>query len=208
MKVAIIDYGAGNLRSAAKAFERASDNHARIIVTHNARDVREADYIVLPGQGAFADCMRGLQNVPGMVEALNHAVLEKGHPFLGICVGMQLLAEAGNEHGRHKGLGWIKGEVNKLTPADPAYKVPHMGWNQLKLLSPRHALLKDLGHAPFVYFLHSYALDTKQPLATADYAGPITAMVANENIAGTQFHPEKSQKTGLQLIANFLDWRP
>jgi imidazole glycerol-phosphate synthase subunit HisH len=208
MNVAIIDYGSGNLRSAAKAFEKAG---AQTYVTANADDIRKAERIVLPGQGAFADCMKGLSSLPGMVEALNEAVVKNGKPFFGICVGMQLLAARGLEHGEHKGLGWLGGEVRKLELKDPALKIPHMGWNNLRLKNPQHPLLKSLGSSPYVYFVHSYALypaNASDTLAECDYDAPFTAMVARGNIAGTQFHPEKSQKIGLQLIQNFLEWKP
>jgi glutamine amidotransferase len=208
MTIAIIDYGSGNLRSAAKAFEAAGGKD--VVVTADADTVLKAERIVLPGQGAFADCMKGLSSVPGMIDALKEAVLKKATPFFGICVGMQLLASKGFEHGVHNGLGWLGGDVQPLnTP--PALKIPHMGWNNLMLTNSKHPLLQNLGPAPYVYFVHSYAFypgDARDELAACDYGGPFTAMVAHNNIAGTQFHPEKSQKTGLQLIQNFLSWRP
>ncbi len=216
MLVVIIDYQSGNLHSAEKAFERAAREEglsARIAVTADAEIVAQADRIVLPGVGAFGDCRRGLHDTPGMVDALREAVLERGRPFLGICVGMQLLADRGLEHGEHAGLGWISGEVDLIRPSDPGLKVPHMGWNTLNLRQ-EHALLggipagADGWHA---YFVHSYHFRTsaKQALiAETDYGGPITAAVGRDNLFGTQFHPEKSQKLGLRLIANFLRWRP
>jgi glutamine amidotransferase len=214
VSVAIVDYGSGNLRSAAKAFERAMAEAGRgeeVRVTAEPADVIGADHIVLPGVGAFADCRRGLDAVPGMVEALSRAVLEEGRPFLGICVGMQLLADVGREHGEHPGLGWIRGEVARIAPADPALKIPHMGWNELALARPNHPLLAGIGDGAHAYFVHSYAFvcaDGADVLARVDYGGPITAIIGRDNIVGTQFHPEKSQSVGLRLIANFLGWRP
>ncbi|HEX2447348.1 MAG TPA: imidazole glycerol phosphate synthase subunit HisH [Methyloceanibacter sp.] len=216
MHVAIIDYGSGNLHSAAKAFERAareSGSPLAIKVTSEPEDVRAAERIVLPGVGAFADCKRGLVAIPGMIEALEDSVRERGKPFLGICVGLQLTAERGLEHGLTPGLGWIEGEVRAIEPADPSLKIPHMGWNTLDMVR-KHALLEGIptGNGGLnAYFVHSYHLvpvaeDTL--VATTDYAGPITAFVAKDNVAGSQFHPEKSQKLGLALIANFLTWKP
>lgn len=215
-QVAIIDYGSGNLHSAAKAFERAardSGSDRRIVVTSDPEVVRSADRVVLPGVGAFADCKRGLEAVPGMREALEEAVRGKGRPFLGICVGMQLLATRGLEHSVTEGLGWIGGEVRAIAPNDPALKIPHMGWNTLQAVR-EHALLRGLPTGPdglHAYFVHSYHLvvaDRADVVAETDYGGPVTAMVAHGNIAGTQFHPEKSQTLGLGLIANFLTWTP
>jgi glutamine amidotransferase len=211
--VALIDYGSGNLRSAEKALARASSDGAtghEILVTADANRVADAERIVLPGVGAFADCMMGISSVPGMVDALEDAVLKRGAPFLGICVGMQLLAEVGREHGDHKGLGWIAGEVVRLTPADPHLKIPHMGWNALSLLQP-HALFEGMADETDVYFVHSYYIRPKSQahiLATTDYAGSIPAVVGRDNIAGTQFHPEKSQAQGLAFLERFLKWRP
>lgn len=214
--VAIIDYGSGNLHSAAKAFERAareSENHARIIVTCDPAVVRGADRVVLPGVGAFADCRRGLDAVGGMREAMDHAVRHAGRPFLGICVGMQLLAERGLEFTITDGLGWLPGDVAAIRPADPSLKIPHMGWNALSLLRP-HALLAGCPTGPeglHAYFVHSFHLltpDRSIVVAETDHGGPVTALVARDNIAGTQFHPEKSQTLGLRLIANFLAWTP
>lgn len=214
--VALIDYGSGNLHSAAKALERAareSGSNATVLVTADPDVIRTADRIVLPGVGAYADCRRGLDNVPGLVEALTEAVIEKGRPFLGICVGLQLMASRGHEHGVTEGLGWIEGDVVKITPADPALKIPHMGWNSLELARP-HPILAGIptGRQGLdAYFVHSYHLTVARPddlIATSDYAGKITAVVGRDNIAGTQFHPEKSQRLGLALLANFLKWAP
>jgi glutamine amidotransferase len=213
--VALIDYGSGNLASAAKALARAADGKFDIITTADPQVVLDAERVVLPGVGAFADCMKGLSAVPGMVEALREKVLKEGAPFLGICVGMQLLATVGVEFGRHAGLGWIAGEVVKITPASsaedgPNLKIPHMGWNELKIEQP-HALLDGIAPGSHAYFVHSFQLKPALPddlIATTDYGGALTAMVGNENIAGTQFHPEKSQAIGLKLLENFLRWRP
>ncbi len=215
MTVAIVDYGSGNLHSAAKAFERAAreSGHAHTIrVSNDPDEVRRADRVVLPGVGAFADCRRGLDAIPGMVGALNETVLHRARPFLGICVGMQLLAERGREYEVTPGLGWIAGEVDKITP-DANLKIPHMGWNTINVLR-QHPLLDGLSLGPqglHAYFVHSYELKTAHPvelIAQADYGGPITAIVGRDNIVGTQFHPEKSQRLGLALIANFLRWAP
>ena len=211
--VAIVDYGSGNLASVAKALERAaqeSESPQRILVTSRTEDVAAAERIVLPGVGAFADCMQGLARLPGMVDALGEAVVARARPFLGICVGMQLMAARGLEHGEHKGLGWIAGDVVKLTPADNALKVPHMGWNTLRLKRP-HPLLAGLRAEDHTYFLHSFHLCTANDetlLADTDYGGAVTAVVGRDNFVGTQFHPEKSQRVGLVLLANFLRWRP
>jgi len=208
--VALIDYGSGNLASAAKALARAADGKFDIVTTADPQVVKHAERVVLPGVGAFAECMRGLSAVPGMVEALREKVLREGAPFLGICVGMQLLATVGVEFGRHAGLGWIAGEVVKISPADPNLKIPHMGWNEL-VIAQKHPLLKGIAPGAHAYFVHSFQLKPALPedlIATTDYGGPLTAMVGNENIAGTQFHPEKSQATGLKLLENFLNWRP
>jgi imidazole glycerol-phosphate synthase subunit HisH len=216
MLVAIVDYQSGNLHSAAKAFERAaleSGIGAEITVTSDPGTVQRADRIVLPGVGAFGDCYSGLSATPGMIGALKEAVLQKGRPFFGICVGMQLLADRGLEHGVHQGLGWIGGEVTLIQPSDKSLKVPHMGWNTLGYLRP-HPLFEGIPGGPegwHAYFVHSYQLQAKDAatvVAISDYGGPITAFVARNNIAGSQFHPEKSQKLGLRLISNFLRWRP
>jgi glutamine amidotransferase len=210
MRVALIDYGSGNLASAAKALARAAnDTGHEVIVTAKPEDVRAAERVVLPGVGAFADCMRGLTAVPGMVEALNQKVIQDGAPFLGICVGMQLMATVGREFGDHAGLGWIDGEVVKLTPSDPSLKIPHMGWNDLTIRKP-HPLFRGLADGANAYFVHSFQMKPAGDalLATTDYGGPVTAAVGRDNLVGTQFHPEKSQATGLQLLANFLTWKP
>lgn len=217
--VAIIDYGSGNLHSAVKAFERAdreAGTNRRILLTSTAADVAKADRIVLPGVGAFADCKAGLMAVPGMRAALDDAVIARARPFLGICVGMQLLATRGLEFTTTYGLDWIPGEVKAITPSDPALKIPHMGWNTLDATrtTTTHPLLAGIETGEkglHAYFVHSYQLAATDPamvMATTDYGGPITAMVARGNIAGTQFHPEKSQTLGLRLISNFLSWRP
>ncbi len=213
MSVAIIDYGSGNLRSAAKAFERAvreAGLDAPVVVTADAETVLAAERVVLPGVGAFADCKAGLMALPGMAEALREAVIDKGRPFLGICVGMQLMAEFGREYGDHEGLGWIPGEVVALEPSDPALKIPHMGWNDLEIVAD-HPVLAGIRSGSHAYFVHSYGMRCAEPahvLARIDYGGPVTAMVGRDNMVGTQFHPEKSQRTGLALITNFLNWRP
>ena len=216
MSVAIVDYGSGNLHSAAKAFERAareSGHDQPILVTSKPDDVARADRIVLPGVGAYADCKRGLEAVPGMIDALEETVRRKGRPFFGICVGMQLMAERGLEYQVTPGLGWIAGEVDKIAPSDPALKIPHMGWNTLDL-NKTHPLLDEIPLGPdglHAYFVHSYAFRTASKddlIANADYGGPLTAVVGRGNMVGTQFHPEKSQKLGLKLIANFLKWKP
>ncbi len=215
-RVVIIDYGSGNLHSAAKAFERAareSEADAQIIVSSSVADAASADRIVLPGVGAYGDCKRGLDAVPGLLATLEDVVRIKGRPFLGICVGMQLMSERGLEFATTQGLGWIKGEVRAIEPKDKTLKIPHMGWNTLDVATP-HALLKDIPTGPkglHAYFVHSFHLAATEPrvvVAETDYGGPVTAMIADKNIAGTQFHPEKSQKLGLKLLANFLSWRP
>ncbi|EKF19006.1 imidazole glycerol phosphate synthase subunit HisH [Nitratireductor pacificus] len=216
MQVAIIDYGSGNLRSAAKAFERAAREAgiaAGIEVTADAERVRTADRIVLPGVGAYADCRRGLDAVPGMAEAIDDVAIRKARPFLGICVGMQLMSARGLEKSVTQGLGWIDGDVTEMTPSDPALKIPQIGWNTIHV-KHSHPLFEGIPTGPeglHAYFVHSYhlaATNDAEVLATADYGGPITAAVARDNLAGTQFHPEKSQALGLALIANFLRWAP
>ncbi|MDP7651536.1 MAG: imidazole glycerol phosphate synthase subunit HisH [Rhodospirillales bacterium] len=213
MNVAIVDYGSGNLRSAAKAFERAIAEAGLgmdVAVTADADRVRDASHVVLPGVGAFADCKRGLMALPGMADALTQAVIEGARPFLGICVGMQLMATVGREHAEHRGLDWIAGEVVALKPADASLKIPHMGWNQLNMTQP-HPVFEGIADDAHVYFAHSYGFacaDARHVMATADYGGPLTAAVGRDNLFGTQFHPEKSQATGLALITNFLRWRP
>ncbi|HMA14611.1 MAG: imidazole glycerol phosphate synthase subunit HisH [Bacteroidota bacterium] len=212
MTVAIIDYGSGNLRSAAKSLERAAAEAGGgpVLVTADPEALRRADRIVLPGVGAFADCRRGLLAVDGMMAALEEAVIGAGKPFLGICVGMQLMATRGLEHGATPGFDWIPGEVAALKPQG-ALKVPHMGWNALELRDSNHPLVAGFGKSPYVYFVHSFHLRPAEAghlLATVDYGGPVTAMVGRDNLVGTQFHPEKSQAAGLRLLANFLRWRP
>ena len=215
LSVAVVDYGSGNLHSAVKALERAAregGSGATIALTADPEIVRRADRIVLPGVGAFADCKRGLDSIDGMIEALEEAVAREAKPFLGICVGMQLLATRGLEHGGSPGLDWIAGQVAPLTPADPHLKIPHMGWNTLD--ATRHPVLKGIPTGPdgwHAYFVHSYAFRASEPadvVATTDYGGAIAAMVGRDTIVGTQFHPEKSQALGLALLANFLSWSP
>jgi glutamine amidotransferase len=216
MTVAIVDYGSGNLHSAAKAFERAareSGHDQPIVVTSEPDKVAKADRVVLPGVGAFADCRKGLDAIDGMIDALEQSVTKNGRPFLGICVGMQLMAERGREYVVTPGLGWIKGEVDRIAPSDATLKIPHMGWNTLNVTKP-HKLLDGIATGPdglHAYFVHSYELRPQQKtdlVAQADYGGALTAIVGRDNIVGTQFHPEKSQKLGLALIANFLKWSP
>jgi glutamine amidotransferase len=214
--VAIVDYGSGNLHSAAKAFERAAREMGAaqpIVVTSDPDQVARADRVVLPGVGAFADCRRGLDAVGGMVDALNESVRARGRPFLGICVGMQLMAERGREYEVVEGLGWIPGEVDRIAPSDPGLKIPHMGWNTLDARRA-HPLLDGIAVGPqglHAYFVHSFHLKADEGsdlVAEADYGGPVTAVVARDTVVGTQFHPEKSQRLGLKLIANFLKWKP
>jgi imidazole glycerol-phosphate synthase subunit HisH len=214
--VAIVDYGSGNLHSAAKAFERAARESGQaqpIVVTHDPDQVARADRIVLPGVGAFADCRRGLDALPGMVEAIERRVRHEGRPFLGICVGMQLMAERGLEYEVTPGLGWIAGEVVRIAPSDPGLKIPHMGWNTLNALRP-HPLFDGIELGPaglHAYFVHSYHVRPSARgdlVAQADYGGAVTAVVGRDSMVGTQFHPEKSQRLGLRLIANFLKCAP
>lgn len=216
MTIALIDYGAGNLRSASKAFEHAliaAGATDKVMVTTDPDIVAHADRVVLPGDGAFADCRHNLDAIPGMIEAINLAIDTNGRPFLGICVGMQLLATRGIEHGISPGLDRIAGEVRAVVPSEPALKVPHMGWNTLNARQD-HPLLDGIALGPdgwHAYFLHGFhlvATDPEDVIAVADYGGEVTAIVARDNIAGTQFHPEKSQRLGLTLIANFLSWKP
>lgn len=216
MSVAIIDYGSGNLRSAARAFARVAADISYagdIKVTDRAEDISKADRLVLPGVGAFGDCRAGLAALPGVMEALIEAVLDRAKPFLGICVGMQLMAQRSFEHGEHKGLGWIDADVTALNPVDSGLKIPHMGWNELQPAVPAsaHPALDGIGAGAHAYFVHSYGF-SKMPetdlMATVDYGGPIVAMVGRDNMIGVQFHPEKSQSVGLRLIENFLKWRP
>ena len=214
MRVAIVDYGSGNLRSAAKAFERAlaeAQLAGEIVVSGDPEVVAAADRVVLPGVGAFADCRRGLEALPGMMDALRSVVFERGRPFLGICVGMQLLARLGREHGEHAGLGWIDGEVTQIDVGRSGLKIPHMGWNELTVRVPQHPLVDGIATGSHAYFVHSFGFRPVDPaviVATADYGGDVVAMIGRDNLAGTQFHPEKSQVTGLRLIGNFLRWRP
>ena len=212
MNVAIVDYGSGNLRSAAKAFERAAEAvSTRINVTDHPADLVAASHIVLPGVGAFGDCMRGLAAVPDMIPALEDAVVGRATPFLGICVGMQLMATTGREHGDQRGLDWIGGEVVPILPECGGLKVPHMGWNELQFGNHQHPVFAGLASGTHVYFVHSYRFrcaDLSTQIAVTDYGGAVTAAVARENMIGTQFHPEKSQAAGLRIIENFLGWRP
>jgi glutamine amidotransferase len=216
MRVAIIDYGSGNLRSATKAFERAAREagiEVEIELTADAGRVRSADRIVLPGVGAYAECAAGLHAAEGMWEAVEEAAIAKGRPFLGICVGMQLMSLRGLENKVSTGLGWIAGDVKEITPSDPSLKIPQIGWNTVRLKRD-HPVFAGIPTGPaglHAYFVHSYHLDAQKPdevLAVADYGGPVTAAVARDNLVGTQFHPEKSQALGLALIANFLAWKP
>lgn len=215
ISVALIDYGSGNLRSAAKALERAATDAGHslaLTVSASPTDIAGADHIVLPGVGAFADCMAGLTAAPGLREALDIAVIEKAKPFLGICVGMQLMATTGHEHGDHPGLGWIAGDCVRLEPADPVLKVPHMGWNEVRACRPHALLTLALGaEAPHAYFVHSYHVRPQDPaavLADAEYGGTIAAVIGRDNMVGVQFHPEKSQAFGLEFLRAFLEWQP
>ncbi|MBX8825658.1 imidazole glycerol phosphate synthase subunit HisH [Ochrobactrum sp. SFR4] len=216
MRVAIIDYGSGNLKSVAKAFERAVSDMGgpiHVDVTSDAKTVLAADHIVLPGVGAYADCRRGLDAVAGMVDALDEAVQHKARPFLGVCVGMQLLSTRGLEKSTTNGLNWIEGDVREMKPSDPALKIPQIGWNTIEL-KHAHPVFNDVAtgeHGLHAYFVHSYMFDVKNSadvLATTSYGGSVTAAIARDNIVGTQFHPEKSQRLGLKLITNFLKWKP
>lgn len=216
MSVAIIDYGSGNLHSAAKAFERAARDsglNTVVNVTSDPDVLRRSDRVVLPGVGAFRDCHDGLMAVPGLWQTLQDEVIIKGKPFLGICVGMQLMASRGLEHEVTEGFGWIAGDVKPIKPRDPSFKIPHMGWNTLDLKRP-HALLDGLplgDSGLHAYFVHSYHLDAEQAfdvIATTEHGQTVTAVVGRDNIVGTQFHPEKSQVLGLTLLANFLRWQP
>ncbi len=212
MLTVLVDYDSGNLHSAEKAFQRMAQEvgGGEVIVTSRAEDVARADRIVLPGDGAFPACRRALGAAPGMVEALEDAVLRRGVPFFGICVGMQMLASVGREYEEVAGLDWIGGAVERITPADASLKVPHMGWNDL-VIDRAHPVLDGVATGDHAYFVHSYQFHVASPahlLAHVEYGGPVTAIVARDNIIGTQFHPEKSQATGLRMIANFLRWRP
>lgn len=216
MKVAIIDYGSGNLRSAQKAFERAAREggiRAEVSLTSEPDDVAQADRIVLPGVGAYADCRSGLDSIDGMIDALDSNVIGLAKPFLGICVGMQLMAERGLEKATTNGLGWIGGDVVRMSPSDQSLKIPQIGWNTLNVRQP-HPLLEGIetgDEGLHAYFVHSYHLqcsNDEECIATTDYGGEMTAMVGRDNMIGTQFHPEKSQRLGLALISNFLRWSP
>jgi glutamine amidotransferase len=212
MRAALIDYGSGNIASAAKALARAARDTSghEIVVTADPDVVRKSERIVLHGVGAFADCMRGLASVPGMIEALAECVIRDGKPILGICVGMQLMASTGREFGIHKGLDWIGGEVLPLTPADLLLKIPHMGWNEVCPVQD-HPLFTGLDAGVHAYFVHGFEMkpaEEKHLLATTDYGGLVTAAIGRDNIVGTQFHPEKSQAVGLKILGNFLDWNP
>ncbi|MGQ0528027.1 MAG: imidazole glycerol phosphate synthase subunit HisH [Alphaproteobacteria bacterium] len=221
--IVIIDYGSGNLRSAAKAFEHAAlaqGLNVTVKISARPEDIRTASRIVLPGQGAFGDCMCGLEAIPGMRGALEEAVIHKAAPFLGICVGMQLMATRGLEHGIHAGLGWIPGEVVRMEPVDDSLKIPHMGWNELIIPEPgdqdnRHFVLRSKSSAPpgspHYYFVHSFVFKCSYDhhvLAWAEYGGPVASIVGRDNMIGVQFHPEKSQEDGLRLIGQFLKWKP
>ncbi|RDE06388.1 imidazole glycerol phosphate synthase subunit HisH [Sphingomonas aracearum] len=201
MSLALVDIQSGNLHSVANALRAAGAED--IAITADPDAIRRADRIVLPGVGSFGACAANLRAVAGLEESLRQAALDGGRPFLGICVGMQLLAESGEEHGLHQGLGWVRGSVKRLAPADPAAKVPHMGWNDVQPLSD-HALV-PAGEA---YFLHSYAFEGDDVIARTDHAGPVTAAIGRDNLLGVQFHPEKSQRYGLELLARFLEWKP
>ncbi len=219
MKIVVIDYGSGNLRSVYRAFERAAQDNtinAQIIISNQASDITTATHIVLPGVGAFKDCYDGLKNKTGVLDALYEAVQIQKKPFLGICVGMQLLATQGIEYSGSNGLDWIKGQVKTITPTDKALKIPHMGWNKLNFAQPNktHKTLNGLNigdSGNHAYFVHSYQFHCDNPddcLLTTEYSQKITAMIAKDNIIGTQFHPEKSQALGQKFIANFLNWKP
>ncbi len=210
MTVAVVDYGSGNLHSAAKAVERAAGANERVVITSDPKAVRDADRIVLPGQGAFADCKAGLDAIPGLTEAIVDSVERHERPIFGICVGMQLMADVGLELGSTPGFGWIAGKVVRIEPKDPTLKMPHMGWNQLDVRRP-HPVFDGIEPGAHAYFCHSFHLCCDAPedlLATSDYGGPVTAAVARANRVATQFHPEKSQALGLRLLSNFLGWRP
>jgi glutamine amidotransferase len=212
MTTILIDYDSGNLHSAQKAFQRmaAEGGHGPVLVTADPDAVARAERIVLPGDGAFPACRRGLQAIDGLEEALIDAVENRAVPFLGICVGMQMLTTWGREYEDVRGFGWVPGEVTRIAPADPSLKVPHMGWNDL-VIDQAHPVLSGIETGDHAYFVHSYAMQPTEPahlLAHVDYGGPVTAIVGTRNVVGAQFHPEKSQRAGLRLIANFLDWRP
>jgi glutamine amidotransferase len=213
MSTVIVDYDSGNLHSARKSFQRMADETGRggpVTVSADPEAVRRADRIVLPGVGAFADCRAGLLAIPGLFAAIEERAIRGGVPFLGICVGQQMLGSVGREFGDTPGFGWIPGEVVRLAPSDPDLKVPHMGWNALEVLAP-HPVLDGIASGDHAYFVHSFHLlpaDAGHLVARSEHGGPVTAAVARDNLFGTQFHPEKSPATGLRLIANFLAWRP
>ena len=212
MLTALVDYDSGNLHSAAKAFERmaAESGGGQVLVTARPEDIARADRIVLPGDGAFPACRAALDAVPGLFDAIEQAVVDRGRPFLGICIGMQMMVTLGREHRDTTGFDWLGGEVARIAPADPSIKVPHMGWNDLVIDRP-HPVLTGIKTGDHAYFVHSYQVHLADPtdlLAHADYGGPVTAIIGRGTMIGTQFHPEKSQATGLRLIANFLNWRP
>lgn len=210
MTIAIIDYGSGNLHSVAKAFACMAEPLGRsVMVTNKPDDLKSADHIVLPGVGAFGDCVAGLKAVDGMVQALEEHVIQTGKPFLGICVGMQMMLQRGMEHGEHQGLGWIGGEVVALTPDDPSLRIPHMGWNDLVIDQSDHPIFNNINtgnHAYFVHSFHAHCTVSEHQLAHVEYGGPISACIGRDNMVGTQFHPEKSQQVGLTLIDNFIRW--
>jgi len=212
MLTVIVDYESGNLHSAEKAFQRMASegDTGKVLVTSSPEDVARADRIVLPGDGAFPACWKELHDHRGIFEAIDEAVNQKARPFMGICVGMQMLADVSHEYTETPGFGWVGGQIDRITPSDPAMKVPHMGWNDLVLDRP-HAVLEGLKTGDHAYFVHSYHMHVTDPahlIAHCDYGGPVTAIVGKNNIIGTQFHPEKSQAAGLHMIANFLKWAP
>lgn len=212
MTTVLIDYDSGNLHSAEKAFQRMAreTGQGMVRVSNRPEDVATASRVVLPGDGAFPACRRGLAAIEGLEEAIVEAVTKRAVPFLGICVGMQMLADEGHEYETVSGFGWVAGDVRKITPNDPALKVPHMGWNDLVIDQP-HPVLEGIATGAHAYFVHSYHMEMRDPahrLAHCDYGGDVTAIVGHANVIGTQFHPEKSQEAGLRLIANFLNWAP
>ena len=213
MIVAVIDYGSGNLKSAAKAIEKVISEigKGKVVITRDPKEVLNATHIVLPGQGSFVDCMLGLQAIGGMIDTLENQVINKSLPFLGICVGMQLTADVGEENQEVDGLGWVPGKVVKINPQNPSLKIPHMGWNSVKLTSSKHPIKSTLPKETEMYFVHSYHFEVKNSdhlLATTDYEEKLAAIVGKDNIIGTQFHPEKSQIAGLKFIEWFLRWKP
>lgn len=218
--IAIVDYGSGNLRSAAKAFSHVLNTNGlsgKVVITNKPDDILNSDKIVLPGQGAFGDCIAGLKKCDGMIDVLKESVLQRGKPFFGICVGMQLLATRGLEFGEHDGLGWIPGDVRKFKPNNMGLKIPHMGWNTMTIPNGKihpvlQSITKKYDETPKdFYFVHSFVFDCKEQqniIGVCEYGETFTAMVAKDNIIGTQFHPEKSQSAGLELIEGFLNWKP